>query len=55
MYAVHKTTDFFLLQWSPLDPIGRRVLQALLKAVDKRQLRYHILCRKMKMNETSMY
>jgi hypothetical protein len=42
---------FFHLQWNPEDPIGKQVLQALLKAVDKHQLRFHILCRKMKLSK----
>jgi hypothetical protein len=42
------------LQWDSHDPIGKQVLQALLKAVDKRQQRLHILCRKMKANDAGM-
>ncbi|XP_069685375.1 uncharacterized protein [Periplaneta americana] len=37
-------------QWNPHDPIGKRVLQGLLKVADKEQNRFHILCRKMKKN-----
>ncbi|XP_021926084.1 uncharacterized protein LOC110832922 isoform X2 [Zootermopsis nevadensis] len=38
-------------QWNSHDPIGKRVLQALVKAADKQQPRFHILCRKMKVNK----
>ncbi|PNF27497.1 hypothetical protein B7P43_G04292 [Cryptotermes secundus] len=43
-------------QWNPEDPIGKQVLQALLKTVEIRQLPFHILCRKMNVNKTdTMY
>jgi hypothetical protein len=49
------TLFFSLLQWNSNYPIGKQVLQALLKAVDKRQLRFHVLCRKMKGKESGMH
>jgi hypothetical protein len=43
------------LQWNSDEPIGKQVLQALVKAADKRQLRLHVLCRKMKGDETGTH